>query len=103
MNYRLLSGNNLSDFAAYVMSLLDGSEIDAIDAATRAMLVSAIGSKPEELAEQTAAVAVLRGMRMAAVSSRNATKAEIIELMSRVRDALRAARASKAQYELCGF
>jgi hypothetical protein len=103
MNFRILSENNLSDFAANVMTLLDGGEIDAIDANTRASLAAAIGSKPDELAEQTASAAGLKGMRMAAVSTRNATKAEIIELMSRVRDALRAGRASKAQYELCGF
>ncbi len=103
MNFRTLSENDLSDFAANVATLLGGTQITAIDTNVRADLVTAIGAKPANLADQTAAAAGLEGTRKAAVSTKNMTRAEIIALMSQVRDALKAGLASKTQYDLCGF
>lgn len=58
---------------------------------------------PVDLATQTATAAVAEAARKAAVSTKNATKAQVIALMSRIRDALKAGRATKNQYDLCGF
>ena len=103
MNFRKLSENDLSDFAANVNTLLGGSELSAIDAHVREDLVTAIGILPPTLSTQTAAAGVAEGERKAAVSARNATRAQIRALMGRVRDALKAGIAPKNHYDLCGF
>lgn len=103
MNFRTLSENDLSDFAANVSTLLGGSELEAIDPNVRADLTRAIGTLPSELSTQTAAATAAEGERKAAVSARNATRGQIRALMAQVRDALRAGLAPKKQYDLCGF
>jgi hypothetical protein len=103
MNFRTLSENNLSDFAANVAAVLAGTELASIDVAVRTDLAAAIGTKPASLATQTAAAAVADAEKKAAVSTKNSTRNEIIALMSQVRDALKAGLAPKKEYDLCGF
>ena len=103
MNFRIISENDLADFAANVSTLLAGSELTAIDERVRTELVTMIGGLPVTLADQAAQVAIIEGERKGAVSARNATRSQIWVLMSRVRDALKAGAAPKKQYDLCGF
>ncbi len=103
MNFRTLSENDLSDFAANVSTLLDGDEITAVDKNVRTSLGAAIGALPAGLKTQTAAATVAEAERKAAVSARNDTRGELRVLMGRVRDALKAGVAPKKQYDLCGF
>jgi hypothetical protein len=103
MDFRRLSDNNLSDFAANVAALLGGTDLPSIDSNVRTDLVTAIGTKPATLATQTAAAAVAETSRKASVSTKNTTKTQIVALMSQVRDALRAGLAPKKEYDLCGF
>jgi hypothetical protein len=90
MDFRRLSDNNLSDFAANVTTLLGGTSLPSIDTNVRTDLVTAIGTKPADLATQTAGASVAETARKASVSTKNTTKFQIVALMSQVRDALRA-------------
>lgn len=103
MNFRTLSENDLSDFAANVAALLGGTSLTSIDSAVRTDLQTAIGTKPSDLAAQTAAASAAEANRKAAVSTKNATRDGIVALMSRVKDALKAGLAPKKEYDLCGF
>ena len=103
MNFRTLKENDLSDFATNVSAQLAGTCITAIDSNVRTDLVTAIGTLPATLATQTAAAAVAESNRMAAVSTKNLTRTQIVALMSQVRDALKAGLAPKDQYDKCGF
>lgn len=103
MNFRNLSENDLADFAANVAALLTGTSITSIDPNVRTDLVTAIGTKPADLATQTASASVAETARKAAVSTKNKTRDQIIALMSQVRDALKAGLAPKTEYDLCGF
>ncbi len=103
MNFRLLSENDLADFAANVVTLLGGSNLSAIDSHTRTSLVTTIGTLPADLAIQTAEATVAEAERKSKVSTRNETKGQIQALMSQVRDALKAGLANKKQYDICGF
>jgi len=103
MNFRLLTENDLADFAANVAALLAGTELVSIDPAVRTDLAAAIGTLPTTLATQTAASAVAEDERKASVSSKNDTRFQLIALMSQVRDALKAGLAPKKEYDLCGF
>jgi hypothetical protein len=103
MNIRNLSGNDLADLAANVLTLLGGTELSAIDSHVRADLVTAFGTLPADLAADTAAAAVLDSEKQAAFSSRDTKIAQAITLLNRVRDALKSGLAPKKQYNLCGF
>lgn len=103
MDFRKLSENKLSDFAANIENLLNGNSLTSIEGNVRKNLVTAIGTAPIDLAAQTAIAFAAEGARKAAVSTKNVTRARIISLMSQVRDALRAGLASKNEYDLCGF
>ena len=103
MNFRIISENDLADFAANVALLLDGSELASIDNSVRSALFTAIGSLPATLATQAADAAIAEGARKARVSERNATRKQIRALMGQVRDALKAGLAPKKEYDLCGF
>jgi hypothetical protein len=103
MNFRTLSENDLSDFAANVGTLLGGDDLVSLDPNVRTDLGTALGTLPAALKAQTAAAAVAEAERKAAVSTRNQTRAQIRSLMGRVRDALKAGVAPKTQYDLCGF
>jgi hypothetical protein len=103
MNFRLISENDLADFAANVATLLAGTDLPSIDPAVRTDLATAIGTLPTTLATQTAESAIAEDERKASVSSKNDTRFQLIALMSQVRDALKAGLAPKKQYDLCGF
>lgn len=103
MNFRTLKDNDLSDFAANVVSILGGLTLSAIDPNVRTDLVTAIGTLPTTLATQTAAVLVAETERKAAISARRSTRAQIITLMSQVRNALKAGLAPEEQYDKCAF
>lgn len=103
MDFRTLKDNDLSDFAANVAFLLTGTALPSIDTTMRTALQTAIGTKPAVLAAQSASASVAEAERKAAVSAKNETKANVIDLMARVRDALKAGDATKEEYDLCGF
>ena len=103
MNFRTLSETELADFAANVQALLGGTSLSSIDEHVRADLLTVFGTMPADLAEQAAAAAVAEGTQKASVSIKNATRTDVVALMSRVRDALKAGLASKKEYDLCGF
>lgn len=103
MNFRVLRENDLSDFAANLNALLGGNLLTSINSNVRADLVTAIGTKAADLASQTAAAVVAETERKAAVSTKNVTRAEILIVVSRIRDALKAGLAPKKEYDLCGF
>jgi len=103
MNFRRLSDKELADFAANVVSQLGGTELKAINAAVRTALVAEIGTAPADLSVQSASASVAVAEKTAAVSTKNATRELVVERMSRVKGALLTGRASKDQYDLCGF
>jgi hypothetical protein len=103
MNFRTLNENQLSDFAANLKTLLEGSDLASIDSNVRMALLDAFGSLPDTLATQAARVQVVEGARKAAVSERNQTRRAIVDLLSQVRDALKGAKAPKGHFDLCGF
>lgn len=103
MNFRRLSDKQLADFAANVSSLLGGVELKAINTAVRTALVAEIGTAPADLSAQSATASVAVAEKTAAVSTKNATRDQVVELMSQVKSALLAGRASKDQFDLCGF
>ncbi len=103
MNFRTLNENELADFAANVTALLGGTQLTAIDENVRSALSLTIGTLPATLGSQAAQAAIAEGERKAAVSARNATRKRVRDLMSQVRDALKAGLAPKLQYDLCGF
>lgn len=103
MDYRRLTDNDLADFATNVVLLLGGTQLAGINTVVRTSLAAAIGTLPDDLDAQTAAAAVAEGARKAAVSSKKATRQQIIAFMSQVKNALLAGLAPKEQYDLCGF
>lgn len=107
MSYLTLEGNtldnDLADFAGNVATLLGGTQLGAINTAVRTQMATAIGTLPQDLATQTAAVSVAEAERMAAVSLKNATWEQLLNFMTQVRNALLAGLAPKSQYNLCGF
>lgn len=103
MNFRRLSDNDLADFVGNVATLLAGTQLTAIDTAVRTQLGTAIGTLPQDQGTQTAAAGVARSERKAAVSLKNATREQLIDFMTQVRNALLAGLAPKSQYDLCGF
>jgi hypothetical protein len=103
MNIQLLSATELAKAARIVATALNRTDIVSVNSSLRADLVAAIGTLPETLAAQAADAAVAEGIRKAAVSSRNETRKQVRDLMTRVRKALEAGFASKEQYDICGF
>lgn len=103
MNYRRLTSEELSNFAANVKTLLAGTSLAAIDDAVRTVLEAAFGTKPADLLTQSATADVAETQRKAAVSIKDTTRTDIIKLLGRVRDALKSGLAPKDQYDLCGF
>ncbi len=103
MNYRRLTSEELSNFAANVKTLLAGVSLEAIDDAVRTEIEAAFGTKPADLLTQSATADVAETQRKAAVSIKGTTRTDIIKLLGRVRDALKSGLASKDQYDLCGF
>jgi hypothetical protein len=103
MNYRTLNDNDLASYAANILALLMGTELDAIDPAVRTDLVTAFGTLPATLATQSDAAVIAEDVRIAAVADRNDTRFRIHTLIGQVRDALKAGLASKSQFSLCGL
>ena len=102
-NYRQMTDLELADFAKNVKLLLEGTLLKAIDTNVRTELALNFGTLPATLATQAAAAVAAEAERKAAVSTKNATRTELVTLVSQVRAALRAGLASKDQYDLCGF
>lgn len=103
MNFRRLSDNDLADFAENVKTLLSGTEISAIDTVTRASLVTAISTLPEDLDQLVLMAMTAEGERKAVVSTKNTARESLISIMAQVRNALVAGLAKKEQFDLCGF
>ncbi|HKX83423.1 MAG TPA: fibronectin type III domain-containing protein [Pyrinomonadaceae bacterium] len=103
MNYRYIPDAALADFAENVLTLLGGTELTAIPAATRTALGTALGTLPTELGTQTATAQVAEAGRKSAVSTKNGTRSTVLAVLSQVRDNLKAGLAPKEQYDLCGF
>lgn len=103
MNFRKLNGNDLSDFASNLITLLGGTELSSIDSHVRADLVTAFGTLPAELAAQTADAVVADDLKRSKVAKRDETKASINVLVAQVRNQLSAGFGSKEEYELAGF
>ena len=103
MNFRRLGTQELSDFAANIQDVLTGGEIASLDAATRAELLTALGTLPDELASQGAAAMVAEDVRRSMVSERNATRAKIRAVVARVRDTMKANLANSSELARCGF
>src|SRR6202008_2966910 len=98
MNIRQLSDNDLADLATRVVGLLGGTELSAIESHVRAELVTVFGTLPADLAAQTAEAAEIDSERMAATSAKNMTRAQVIETLVRVQNALKAGLAPKDQF-----
>jgi hypothetical protein len=103
MNYRRLTTEELSNFAANVKTLLAGTLLTSIDDSVRTELETAFGTKPADLMTQSSTADVAETQRKAAVSIKDMTRTDIIRLLGRVRDSLKSAIAPKDQYDLCGF
>lgn len=103
MNYRRLSDNDLADFAGNVLELLGTTKLSAIPTGTRTALESALGTLPADLDQQTQLAMATEGERKAAVSVKNTSRQQILELMSQVRNNLVAGLAPKEQFDFCGF
>ena len=59
MDISKLSDSELADFTANLVTLLGGTELASIDSHVRSELVAAFGTKPADMATQTAAAATL--------------------------------------------
>ena len=103
MNFRRFREGELADFAANIATLLAGSELTAIDSNVRATILAEIGTLPDQLADATAEAAVAEDEKRAAVSRRNAFTDRTEEIMTQVRLQLKAGKAPKRQFDLCGF
>jgi hypothetical protein len=103
MNFRNLNENDLAAFAENMVTLLGGTELDAIDSHVRADLVTAFGSLPATLRTKADAAAVSKDVGKAAVSDRNDVRFQIEQVIAQVRDSLKASLASKGQYDLAGL
>lgn len=98
-----MTDSQLADVAANIVALLGGTELDAIDTNVRADLVTAFGTLPAQLASQTAEATVREGEKLAAFSIKRSIRDEVLELTRRTRDALKAGRAPKEQFDLCNL
>lgn len=103
MDFRRLTDNDLADFAVNVLALLGGTQLSAINTTVRTALSAAIGTLPDELSDQVRQASTAEAVRMAAVSTKNASREQIIAYMAQVKNALLAGLAPKEQYDLCGF
>ncbi|MFZ1699751.1 MAG: hypothetical protein WBO10_01405 [Pyrinomonadaceae bacterium] len=103
MNIDRLTDSELADMAANIVALLGGASLEAIDPAVRTALIAAFGTLPADLATQTAEASNRVGEKLAAFSTKDSTRLQVLELTRQTRDALKAGRASKSEYDLCGF
>ena len=103
MDISKLTDSQLADFTANLVTLLSGTELVSIDPAVRADLVTAFGTKPAELAAQTAAAASMDNEKQSAFSTKDETAQELVFLTRRTRDFLKAGSAPKKEFELAGF
>ena len=103
MNIRQMTDNDLADLATRVVGLLGGTELSAIESHVRAELVTVFGTLPADLAAQTAAQAEVDSEKIAATSVKNSTRAQVIETLVRVQNALKMGLAPKDQFDLCGL
>lgn len=103
MNLRKLNESDLADLAANVAVLLAGTELDAIEPATRTDLITALGTLPTDLNAETAAALISETERKTRFTSKNALYEEVILWMGRVRDALKTGVAPKKQFDACGI
>lgn len=102
-DFRALDPNALADFAENVSTLLGGTELSAIDSNVRTDLLTAVGTLPATLATLAADQVIAFDAMKAATSVRDGVADEVIVLMGQVRDYLRAGKAPKDQWDLCGF
>jgi len=103
MDLTKLNDSELADFAANLVTLLSGPELMSIDPAVRAALVTAFGTLPSDLANQTAAASAIDNEKQSAFSKRDETAFRLIVLSRQTRDHLKAALASKSEFDLAGF
>ncbi|HKX82872.1 MAG TPA: fibronectin type III domain-containing protein [Pyrinomonadaceae bacterium] len=103
MNFRKIPDAQLADFAANVLVLLGGTELQSIPTATRTALTTAFGNLPGELGTQTANAATVKATGKSAISLKNGTREQVVALLAQVRDSLKAGLAPREQYDLCGF
>jgi hypothetical protein len=103
MDISKLTHNKLAEFTANLVALLSGPELASIDPAVRADLVTAFGTLPADLANQTAAAAAIDNEKQSAFSTKDETAFKLIVLGRQTRDHLKAAQAPKSEFELAGF
>jgi hypothetical protein len=103
MDFRRLNKTQLADFAKNIKEILAGPELSAIDSNVKAGLLAALGTLPEILAEQAAEALIAEGLRKAAVSAKNGTRAVLTDLLVQIRNTLKATAAPKGQFVLCNF
>jgi len=103
MNLRKLTESELADLAANVAVLLAGTELDAIEPALRAELITALGTLPASLNTEAAAALIAEAERKTRFTSKNFYFTEVLTWMNRVRDALKAGLAPKDQFDACGI
>jgi len=103
MNIDRMTDSELADLAANVVLLLGGAELPSIESHVRSQLITDFGTLPADLATQVATAATVDGEKKAAFSTKGMTRSEIVELARRTRDLLKAGRAPKKEYDLCGF
>ncbi len=103
MNIRQLSDSELADLASNLLTLLAGPDLPAIDSHVRAELITDLGTRPADLADQTAAASVVDQEKRSAFATKSATFDEIVTWVNRVRDALKLGLAPKDQFVLAGL
>ncbi len=103
MNFRKLDESALANFTRNIATLLEGSELPSLNSSLRADLVAAIGTLPDTLGTQALEVLMAEGMRKAAVSARNDTRQQIINILVQIRNSLKASVAPKEHFDICGY
>jgi hypothetical protein len=103
MDISKLSDSELADFTANLVTLLGGTELASIDSHVRSELVAAFGTKPADMATQTAAASAIDNEKQSAFSTKGFTRDELIVLSRQTRDFLKAGLAPKKEFDLAGF
>lgn len=103
MNYRKLSDKDLAAFAENIVTLLSGTELDAIDVDVRSALIAAFGALPATLAARSDAAEIAKDVVKAAFADKRDTAGKVYVFVGQVRNALNAGLAPRAQYNLCGL
>ena len=100
MDITKLNDSELADLATHLVTLLSGTELSAIESHLRADLVTAFGTLPASFAAKISAAAAANDEKLAAYSSKDQEREEILFLVSRTQKALGAGAAPDDQYAL---